>query len=309
MLDSDFWWDLAEKFRAIDPRWQLHAKWHQVIKVGEQLPPTTEWLWIGADPELRSIQLEFTALATRGGPKIYPRMDALTGWLEAVRQYESSPKSFEAEVDTDPTTGAVIARHYRGVVPDARQGSINLCKRYEALALETERMALLHEQQENDPQNRPPLFHEWEAFKAIKQTITGPHEEIPEGILRSILGRRYNVPPEHVTLEQIRFEVASLVPYYPAISVIPSNPAPSDPAATKTERKALSDAYFDGFPEKVLVLDMCWAAKQRYREWMRWLGGTLKAGSKPDRAFRAVLTSGKRPKEYRLGEARPKGWK
>lgn len=76
-----------------------------------------------------------------------------------------------------------------------------------------------------------------------------------------------------------------------------------------TERRILRDFYFASFSEKVIVLDMCWAAKQRYREWMRWIGGTLRDGSKPDRAFRAVLTSGKRPEEYRPSEPRPKGWK
>jgi hypothetical protein len=83
----------------------------------------------------------------------------------------------------------------------------------------------------------------------------------------------------------------------------------SMPSSRKAERKALSNSYFGSFPEKILVLDMCWAAKQRYREWMRWIGGRLKDGSKPDRAFRAVLTSGLRPEEYRPGSTRPKAWK
>ncbi len=71
---------------------------------------------------------------------------------------------------------------------------------------------------------------------------------------------------------------------------------------------SIKSAYFDAFPEKITVLDICWAARQRYREWVRWTGGQLKAGSKPDKAFRAVLTSRKRPEEYR-SEPRPKGWK
>jgi hypothetical protein len=79
-------------------------------------------------------------------------------------------------------------------------------------------------------------------------------------------------------------------------------------------REALRDAYFAAFPEKIKVLDVCWAARQRYREWKRWLAGELKNGSvpikdgsTPDRAFRAILTSGKRPEEYRK-EPRPIKW-
>jgi hypothetical protein len=72
--------------------------------------------------------------------------------------------------------------------------------------------------------------------------------------------------------------------------------------------KELRDSYLAAFPEKIMILDICWAAKQRYREWTRWISGDLKDGSKPDRAFRAVLTSGKRPEQYRT-ELRPKGWK
>jgi len=81
------------------------------------------------------------------------------------------------------------------------------------------------------------------------------------------------------------------------------------PSGTKTEPKALRDYYFASFPEKVMVLDVCWAAKQHYREWVRWIGGRLKDGSKPDKAFRAVLNSKLRPEQYRTDATRPKGWK
>ena len=75
------------------------------------------------------------------------------------------------------------------------------------------------------------------------------------------------------------------------------------------DRNALKESYFSTFPEKVMVLDMCWAARQHYREWMRWFRGELKDGSKADRAFRAVLLSGKRPEQYRTDASRPKSWK
>jgi hypothetical protein len=88
-----------------------------------------------------------------------------------------------------------------------------------------------------------------------------------------------------------------------------SEPRMLTPSGTKTEPKALRDYYFASFPEKVMVLDVCLAAKQHYREWVRWIGGQLKDGSKPDRAFRAVLNSKLRPEQYRTDSTRPKGWK
>ena len=94
-----------------------------------------------------------------------------------------------------------------------------------------------------------------------------------------------------------------------AVVTNPASPPPdnsiSDPRA---ERIALRDAYLASFPEKIGILDLCWAAKQRYREWIRWIGGKLKVGSKPDMAFRAILLSKKRPEDYRT-ERRPKAWK
>jgi hypothetical protein len=74
-----------------------------------------------------------------------------------------------------------------------------------------------------------------------------------------------------------------------------------------SERIALFDSYRSSFPDAG-IMDICWAAKQHYREWARWLKDELKDGSKPDRAFRFVLSAGKTPSELRR-EQRPKGWK
>jgi len=73
------------------------------------------------------------------------------------------------------------------------------------------------------------------------------------------------------------------------------------------EQRRLRDAYLRQFPNNA-ILDICWAGNQHYREWTKWTGGKCKSGSKPDRCFRSVLTSGKSPSEYRP-EPRPKGWK
>jgi len=83
-------------------------------------------------------------------------------------------------------------------------------------------------------------------------------------------------------------------------------PAKSTLLLSRTE---LANAYLAAHPG-VIKLDVCWAAGQHYSEWKRWLrgAGTLKDGSTPDQAFRALLESGKSPSEYKA-RPRPKGWK
>lgn len=85
-------------------------------------------------------------------------------------------------------------------------------------------------------------------------------------------------------------------------------PSESSKESRMIERSRLRDLYLAPPAEKIKILDVCWAAKQRYREWTRWIGGELKDGTTADRAFRAVLGSGQRPEVYRL-EPRPKNWK
>jgi len=72
-------------------------------------------------------------------------------------------------------------------------------------------------------------------------------------------------------------------------------------------RRAMKESYFLKFPQ-TMIIDVCWAARQHRREWDRWIKGEIKDGSKPDRLFRAVLTSDKEPKAHR-DELRPKDWK
>lgn len=84
--------------------------------------------------------------------------------------------------------------------------------------------------------------------------------------------------------------------------------AVDDALAIKTSTpKQLRERYFALFPGTV-VLDICWAASQHYSEWKRWLREALKPDSVPDRAFRAILTSGKKPSDYR-NMPRTRGWK
>jgi hypothetical protein len=74
----------------------------------------------------------------------------------------------------------------------------------------------------------------------------------------------------------------------------------------QTARQKMRDSYKEKFPD-AKNLDICWAAKQHYREWKRWLKYEIKDGSLPDRAFRKVLLSGKSLAEQRK-EPRPPKW-
>jgi hypothetical protein len=81
--------------------------------------------------------------------------------------------------------------------------------------------------------------------------------------------------------------------------VIPSKPM---------SRKQLRDEYFAHFPdERIVIRDVCWAVKQHYREWKRWLEDELEDGTTPDLAFRRILMSKKRPEEFNP-KRRPNGW-
>lgn len=86
-----------------------------------------------------------------------------------------------------------------------------------------------------------------------------------------------------------------------------SRPVDKTGTVEPSSRKALFDSYRLIIPGAG-IMDICWAAEQHYREWARWLKGELKDGSKPDRAFRHVLTSGKDPRKLRRG-IRPKDYK
>ena len=86
----------------------------------------------------------------------------------------------------------------------------------------------------------------------------------------------------------------------------PAQPSQRKPSTSASDRRALWNAYQSEFPE-TKRLDVCWAARQHYREWKRWLALELKDGSLPDRSFRKVLTGGKPTSELRR-EKRPSGW-
>jgi len=246
-----------------------------------------------------------------------PTGDLMLAWLEALwKEATEGPVVSGIEIlgedrvwSSDHTEGGPI--ELRGKIDRVFQASSTLCRNFESEALQDE----FEERQRNDPKNWSLLRQRFEAFKSIRELQTGPHERIPEALVRDAIADQLGIKPEEVTWKQIQFEVAGMTRDYPAIALVPTELAPSQqsPKIEQTanvhpEPKALRDSYFANFPdEKIKLRDLCWAAGQHYREWKRWLAGKLKDGSTPDLAFRRILLSGKRPSEFNK-KPRPHGW-
>lgn len=155
-LESDFWHDLAVKFRSLkerDPDGIWRADWHLVVKVGDQSAPIPQYRLVGSGPSEVSIRYQFDALARSGGPKIYPYMDSLMGWFEGIRASPLNTASSERSQEFGED-GTLAADHWRGSIRDTFQASIDLCKYYESLALETERMGETQEEVELNAQQQ-----------------------------------------------------------------------------------------------------------------------------------------------------------
>jgi hypothetical protein len=224
MPESDFWRDLAEQFRTVDPQELLRADWTCKVKVGmEETPVLAQWRMVGTDYRTRSVQFAFEALARRGGPKIFPLMESLTGWLEALRQQRLNAENENVAVETNPD-GTVASHIYIGSVMRLRQASVGLCKFHESLALETERWADAIKQQKNDPRNWPSVVRYWEGWKALKELTRGPREEIPESAVRAHLAAEHGILPEEVTLGQLQRAAADLSLRYGSVTIIPDVP-------------------------------------------------------------------------------------
>lgn len=76
----------------------------------------------------------------------------------------------------------------------------------------------------NDIENWSPLHRQVEALRKIQELMTGPKQRIPEALVRRTLADQYGCEPEEVTTKQIIFEVSGLLPFYPAIELVPSKP-------------------------------------------------------------------------------------
>jgi hypothetical protein len=258
MVTSDFWRDLAVEFRALDPRGIIFARWDCVVKSGRPW----QWQFIGGNPGLHS---RFEALARRAASEMpNPEFsDLLLSWLEVLRKTSFDPiPNYYVEGNADGSEGA---HHITGVVAQICEASATLCNTLESEARQSE----FEEKQRNDPRNWSQVRQNFEAFKSLKKLVSGPHETIPEAVVRIALAQQYGIEPEEITWKQIRMAVADLLRDYPAITLIPTEIAPSQlgsefssisdpkveltPSATGENRpnpRALWTSYLANFPGK-----------------------------------------------------------
>jgi DNA-binding XRE family transcriptional regulator len=110
-------------------------------------------------------------------------MDSFTGWLEALRGCLWSSDSQATGVESDPD-GTVIARSYFGTVTNVCQASVDLCKLQESLALETERMADLREQQVRDLRPLSPLPFAQGPTSSTEPDPPAPQESVADQLKR-----------------------------------------------------------------------------------------------------------------------------
>jgi len=317
MADSARWRELAAEFRELPAACRLvRADRYYIVHTGG----VGKWTLIGTISDV----VRFEALARRAGAELPSPVshDLLTAWLEAVTMQGDSgfkPNPIATEKNPDGSDGL---QYMTGSLHNLPEASATFCAMQESWALQAE----YEKNRPNDPRNWSEFRQRIEAFESIKEVRNEPPYRISEAVVRNIIADMDGTKPEDVTWKRIGFEIAALGgPNHRHIEVVPSTPQPeSTPVPKPTENaeskisqavsdspldpKALRDRYLANFPdEKIKIRDLCWAVRQHRREWTRWLAEKLKDGSTPDLAFRRILTSGKRPREFDK-TPRPKGW-
>lgn len=308
MSDSKFWRNLASEFRALDPHGALRADWDYIVSSGD----LTGWRLAGADHTLR---VQFEALARRAGSASADRsgMDLLIVWFDALRR--ESPNfeygAYLTEMHDDGTDGP---HHQLGTIPHICVASADYCNVLESRAVDAEHVAKIEQARRSDPRNWSPLRQQWEAYKAIKELVHGPHEEIPESLVRMALAQQYGISPEEVTSEQIRFEVSGLLRDYPAIRLIPSQPV-EEPRKSAVQPKTCVDAQGTANLDRRVRIDQFLEACQKFsqarltrkhlwraaghrsgRQFEYWQNGSEKATGEDNRNFERILAMS--PKEF-----------
>jgi hypothetical protein len=152
--------------------------------------------------------------------------------------------------------------------------SSDICNKLEVSALEAEELAREQERQRTNPKNWSPLRQQWEAFKAIRNLTSGPHEEIPEAFVRSAIAQQYGILPEEVTSEQIRFEMAELVREYGAIRIVPTRQN-TDP---KTDGEDIPDNTSSELRGLGLTIDINEASAEAIKAELLIISGKLSQG-------------------------------
>ena len=146
-----------------------------------------------------------------------------------------------------------------GTIDRVCEASAILCRKLEARAIQAE----FEEKQRNDPRNWSQFRQQYEAFKGVKAVRNEPAERIPEEFVRNSLARIHGIKPEEVTMEQIRLEVAGLLPFYHHIELIPSTPKQETPPAPEPEHAPVPAPA----PPPVETIAM---QLQRLREESKW---------------------------------------
>jgi hypothetical protein len=129
MLDSDFWRDLAERFRKLDPDGILQAGW--TLPCGHL--SSELWEIFGTGDLGPSIRAQFEPLATRAGLKLgaqsrYP----VDVWLSAL-------KAYGPQMDLVGPSGLVLAES--GVIKSLCKISADVCNKLETRVLRIEHTA------------------------------------------------------------------------------------------------------------------------------------------------------------------------
>ncbi len=278
MASSDFWRQLAAKFHSIADSGMLRAD-------GWYLEGTnTPWDWWLEGGASDFICAAFGTLAKRGASELAAvgATDLLIGWLEALRQ-DGAGFRITGSSSELPIGGGERVHRLLGSIPRLCETSATFCKKLEARALQAE----FKEKQRNDPKNWSPLRQQFEAWRKMSEVITGPHERIPESLVRQVIAQQLGIKPEEVTLKQIEFEVSGLVPDYPAITVVPSEMQPAAVPAQTAQSSGVGAATWDTIEvlflsdERVQIHNGLNTETCNYGE----LGFTDRRNGKPNRAW------------------------
>jgi hypothetical protein len=161
-------------------------------------------------------------------------------------------------------------------------------------------------QPSQNPEDWSPLHRYIEAGKSIKTLMEGPHEEIRELVVRQSIAERESIKPEEVTWRQIQSEVAGLLPYYPAIRLIPivaketttgrSKSAPRVDSMEIRRREKLLEDYkaATGAPSNMRIYKAAHSGIHK-PQFYDWLNGILPSSSETAKNFERFLSAKKLP--------------
>jgi hypothetical protein len=222
MANYDFWRDLAVSFQSASKVHEFTAYRYYYLRGGVE--PAWQFGKLDGD---EGVLAEFYSMARRGASMfaVPPTGDLAFAWLEALWEeathgsVRSSSEILEGGSDLLQGKPTVPVR-LRGKIDCVFAASSTLCRKLESEALQ----AGVEERRRNDPKYWSEFHRQFEAFEGIKEIRNAPAKRVPEEFARNTIARIYGIKPEEVTQEQIAFEIAGLLPFYPHIELIPSAP-------------------------------------------------------------------------------------